>query len=375
MKKALVLWIIGIFGIVSLLLVTTGCQPQETTSPIVAPDPFTLSWSPQNQDYFVVFSGDSAGHSAGEQSEFILRLKNNMSEVFQGEYIIQLLDKNGIVMEIARDTFNVPGGLGPEIIIPVIFNEGLDGPYGLSLYMPTQGSQSVTTIWIGQKNTQTAGPWPGLASHPWLWPEQKPMTEEEARQTAEDFVKNSPTFVFDGIEESLELVETLYPDMENAWQFVFRFESRHGGYGDRTGQILTQVITPHEAVISLLDGAVVTAVLDGIWDMLGQHDAITIETAPIEEVDIVVMESYPEQIGIYIKGGLSDGCTTFHDLVVDRDGMTVTITVTTERPFGASCPAVYTTFEKNVNLGSDFERGATYTLNVNDYTTTFTYPD
>jgi hypothetical protein len=98
-----------------------------------------------------------------------------------------------------------------------------------------------------------------------------PFSEETAREFAEDYVKNSPTFVYDGIESSLELVETLYPDIENAWQFVFRFESRHAGYGDRTGQMLAQVITPHQAIITVENGQVTVAVMDKQWDMLLQQ--------------------------------------------------------------------------------------------------------
>lgn len=96
------------------------------------------------------------------------------------------------------------------------------------------------------------------------------ITEEAARQIAENFVRNSPTFAFDGIVESLELVETLYPDIEQAWSFVFHFESRQAGYGDRTGQKLAQVITPHEAMVTVEQGKVKTALMDNKWDMVNQ---------------------------------------------------------------------------------------------------------
>ena len=97
------------------------------------------------------------------------------------------------------------------------------------------------------------------------------INEEGARQIAENFVRNSPTFAFDGIPETLELVETLYPDIENAWGFVFQFESRHAGYGDRTGENLAQVITPHEAHVTVQDGEVMSALMDEKWDMLVQE--------------------------------------------------------------------------------------------------------
>jgi hypothetical protein len=104
------------------------------------------------------------------------------------------------------------------------------------------------------------------------------------------------------------------------------------------------------------------------------EDEIEISLAPIHEVEVIFMESFPVQVGVYIKGGLRDGCTTFHDTVVTREGNTINIEVTTQHPKDTACPAVYTFFEKNLNIGSNFTAGATYTLEVNDYTTTFLYP-
>jgi len=130
--------------------------------------------------------------------------------------------------------------------------------------------------------------------------------------------------------------------------------------------------------VTFENGRIVNAVMDGVWDMISQEtigEDIVIEPAPIHEVDIVIMESYPEQIGVNIELGLKDGCTTFHDAVVTREGHTVNIAVTAQRPAGAVCTQEYSYYTKNLNLGSDFERGVTYTLNVNAYTTTFTYPD
>ena len=95
--------------------------------------------------------------------------------------------------------------------------------------------------------------------------------EADARRVAEEFVRNSPTFVFDGIPATLDVGETLYPDLENTWTFVIRFESAHAGYGDRTGQMVAEVITPHEAHITVANGEVVSALMDGKWDMLAQR--------------------------------------------------------------------------------------------------------
>jgi len=270
----------------TLLLIATGvvaygCQPAPVEKPI-PPDPFTTTWYLSEEQGTVTFSGDSAGHVAGEISEFKLKLDNDSSEPWQGKYVVQLLDRIGIVMEIARETFYVPSSVEQEIVVQVEFNGELYGPYGLSLYFPTHETQSIETIWIGEETPVSAGPWPSIATRPWLWPESTEFSEETTQQLAEDFVRHSPTFAFDGIAESLELtataafsekhisIDTPAEDEVRGCEFTFQFESRHAGYGDRTGQMLSQVITPHEAVITVEQGKVISAIVDGKWDILRQ---------------------------------------------------------------------------------------------------------
>jgi inhibitor of cysteine peptidase len=98
---------------------------------------------------------------------------------------------------------------------------------------------------------------------------------------------------------------------------------------------------------------------------------ILIRDAPIHEVRINIAESFPPQVFVYIKGGLSDGCTTFNGTTVTRQGNTIDINVTTARPKDAICTQVYGFFEKTVGLGSDFISGESYIINVNDFTETF----
>lgn len=93
------------------------------------------------------------------------------------------------------------------------------------------------------------------------------VTQEESQKIAEDFVRNSPTFVFDGIEDTLVLTDTVPLVTPNGWQFMYEFDSRHAGYGDRTGQVLAQVITPHRAAIMVEEGEITLAVMDERWRM------------------------------------------------------------------------------------------------------------
>ena len=94
-------------------------------------------------------------------------------------------------------------------------------------------------------------------------------TEQESREVARNFLINAPTYKFDGMPETLKLVSSRKLDFAS-WEFVFEFDCRQPGYGDRTGLMLAQVITPHTARIEVQKGAVASAVMDGKWDMMKQ---------------------------------------------------------------------------------------------------------
>jgi len=118
-------------------------------------------------------------------------------------------------------------------------------------------------------------------------------------------------------------------------------------------------------------GVVVLCLLGLVLGSCARVEELEIRLAPIHEVRVNIAESYPPQVMVYIKGGLSDGCTTFHQLTTARRGNTIYIEVATQRPKGAICAQVYGFFEQNVNLGSDFTSGGTYVVRVNDMATSF----
>lgn len=97
-------------------------------------------------------------------------------------------------------------------------------------------------------------------------------SQDESRLIAEEFVIQSPTFVFDGMADSLRLTDAVEVSQPYTWLFVFEFDSRQAGYGDRSDQILAQVITRHEASITVEAGEISDASLDSKWDMLEQTE-------------------------------------------------------------------------------------------------------
>ncbi len=126
----------------------------------------------------------------------------------------------------------------------------------------------------------------------------------------------------------------------------------------KAGRIIVLYVGENEAVMDVLE-SVLGAQFAGRVEM-------EISLAPIEEVRVNIAESFPVQVFVYIKGGLADACTTLHEVTTERSGNAIIIQVTTQRPKDAVCAQVYSTFEENVALGSDFTPGETYIVTVND---------
>lgn len=135
----------------------------------------------------------------------------------------------------------------------------------------------------------------------------------------------------------------------------------------KAGRIIVLYLGENKALMDLLESA--------LGPQFAGRSELEIRLTPIEEVRVNIAESFPVQIFVYIRGGLADSCTTLHEVTTERSGNSINIEVTTQRPRDAICAEVYTTFEENVALGSDFTPGHTYTVNVNDTPpVTFVFP-
>ena len=106
---------------------------------------------------------------------------------------------------------------------------------------------------------------------------------------------------------------------------------------------------------------------------LGCGPGWVIEKAPIDDVRLDVAGT--SAVTVYIKGGLPNSCYQFDNIKSTREGDTFTLTVTIKRPNDDRiCAQIYGSFEKAVNLEPPLTPGKTYTLQVNDYTTSFSIP-
>lgn len=121
--------------------------------------------------------------------------------------------------------------------------------------------------------------------------------DDAAVEIAVDFVRRSPTFSFDGMAGTITVVETMimesYPVQ---YVVIIEFDCSQAGFGDRTGQILAQVITHHTARVKIVNGEVVAAILDDVWDMVDQEEMETFQDE--EPVTSIISQSYARDLAI-----------------------------------------------------------------------------
>ena len=111
-----------------------------------------------------------------------------------------------------------------------------------------------------------------------------------------------------------------------------------------------------------------------IWRDQRSHDpALTQAPAPIESVEVLVLESFPQPYLLAVVSGLPNACFSYAGFRLSRNGATVQIEMTNWKPSDPDvvCAEIYRTVETNIALGSDFESGTTYTVVVNDVKETF----
>jgi hypothetical protein len=151
-------------------------------------------------------------------------------------------------------------------------------------------------------------------------------TTDTASKIATEFLENSPTFSWDGVEGSIQVIDILKThNMNPEWIVTMEFTSSNAGYGDRTGQAVATVITDHVIEITVIEEKVTSAVIDGVWDEITETEIDTGDTTfseaenlaieflmdgptfrfdgieeSIEVLDIIAMESYPVQYIIII---------------------------------------------------------------------------
>jgi hypothetical protein len=114
------------------------------------------------------------------------------------------------------------------------------------------------------------------------------LNKDTAVEVALNFIESSPTFKFDGIFETLAVKEyTVLESLPLQHVVAIEFECKHGGYGDRTEQIVVQAITSHLAVVKVVENVVASAVIDEQWNEMNQQ--MQDSSCPTKEIVIPEM--------------------------------------------------------------------------------------
>lgn len=214
--------------------------------------------------------------------------------------------------------------------------EGWQVNVSYPIVLPENTIYTVTVL-----NLQVGWRWQGTMDFPGKVTELsllQQITEEASQEVALDFVKNDATFRFDGIEATLKLVETTsLSRCPFCWAFTCEFDSANAGYGDRTGQMLAQVITTHRAVIVVEQLVVTSAVMDEVWDMMQQKEIDasprppsgvpaapndSIVTAKVIDV-IATTGNFPWELVIEIQS--SEDVPGFGNFTKERVGETISV--------------------------------------------------
>ena len=96
----------------------------------------------------------------------------------------------------------------------------------------------------------------------------------------------------------------------------------------------------------------------------------TIGLASVDEIDILILESFPVQVQVIARGNLPDPCTEICQITQKKEGNTFFVTIKTYRPPGP-CIQVLAPFEEIISLEVYGLPAGTYTVDVNGVQGTF----
>jgi inhibitor of cysteine peptidase len=100
-------------------------------------------------------------------------------------------------------------------------------------------------------------------------------------------------------------------------------------------------------------------------------DAVVHGKAVVEEIEILILESFPVQIHVVARGYLPNGCTKIDEILEERSGNNFQVTITTFRSTETACTEALEPFEEVIALDVVGLAAGTYQVDVNGATGSF----
>lgn len=130
------------------------------------------------------------------------------------------------------------------------------------------------------------------------------------------------------------------------------------------------VSPPNDGIVEPPYGGYAPPIDPGVPDP-GEGRALV--PAPIEDLSLVIRESYPPQYVLQVTSALPNGCAAFEGYTIDRQGSTISIEVWNSQPTqSVPCAMLYGYFPFSIELGTDFSSGQHVTVDVNGRVLGFT---
>jgi len=92
---------------------------------------------------------------------------------------------------------------------------------------------------------------------------------------------------------------------------------------------------------------------------------------PLEQVQIMAIESFPVQINVIARGRLPDSCTIIDEITEERNAQTLTLKIQTVRQTDKSCTQRGKTFEEIIPLDIVGLSAGVYQVKVNNMSESF----
>ena len=94
--------------------------------------------------------------------------------------------------------------------------------------------------------------------------------------------------------------------------------------------------------------------------------------ATVDNIDVLIMESFPVQVRVIARGNLPDSCTQVDEIITQQSGQTFRVAVTTLRQPALTCTQALVPFEESIPLDVVGLTAGTYTVSVNGVEGSFT---
>jgi hypothetical protein len=102
-----------------------------------------------------------------------------------------------------------------------------------------------------------------------------------------------------------------------------------------------------------------------------KQDEVVRGLAPVDEIEILMLESFPVQVNVIVRGYLPDACTELDEITQAHAGDLFNLTLTTVRPKDLACAEVISPYQEVIALEVVGLDAGVYSVDANGVSDTF----